>query len=170
MIIGHVDLSVCKKIIVKTSKTLVIDNNKATISLYENNEKLWESSFKEIKGVCFLQYCLTSSNNLLLVDEVGTQIFRIYLEDGNIKSLFQLNRKENDDDDFYRNEFIIGSGYCLFVYEGGLVKFDVNCNVLWSIEHQYYDWFFKEVKDNLIYYESEYDGVWRYSLITGEKV
>lgn len=169
MSVRHIDLSKNELIIVDNISHLKLDNHNYIIIFKKQEEILWVRECLYLKGVCDVVYW-ANHKVCLFSDEQGESIIKISLENGICNIIEKLNREDNEDPDFYRSDFVDIDDGCLFVYEGGLIKFDLNINVSWHIRHQRIDWFFTGIRNGSARYENEYDGEWGYRLADGIRV
>lgn len=100
--------------------------------------------------------------------ESSERIWILNIGSGDYRGV-DLNRKEANDSDFYRQNVVPTESGLLFVYEAGILLLRQG-NLCWSVEHDRIDWFFKFIDGRVAIYESEHEGLWGYSLETGERM
>jgi hypothetical protein len=83
---------------------------------------------------------------------------------GELDSVVKLNRIT--DHGLRRSEFVLASTP-VFIYEHGLVVFDLDGWLLWSHNDLRLDHHFQKVEGSTILYFSERQGTWGYNLSTG---
>ncbi|PCJ21134.1 MAG: hypothetical protein COB02_00680 [Candidatus Cloacimonadota bacterium] len=92
-----------------------------------------------------------SSNTLIIIDLYNSVILKEYT----------LKRCS----DVSWNEFqVVGIDYLLFIYEHGVLVFDVSLNLILSKYHPYIDTTFKGFLNGNIFFFNEYLGNWEYKL------
>jgi hypothetical protein len=168
---GRIDLSVDKVIKITDLEHLEINNKDYTLTFKRNGVVIWKKDYQTLQWIGFIVYWIEKRHKIFLFcNDDGLCVYRLSLEIGVFDEIVQLNRNERDDPDFYRNDFVSIENGCLFIYEGGLVKFNTFGDVCWKITHQYIDRFFTGIRGKYILYESEHEGKWAYHIDSGERI
>lgn len=85
---------------------------------------------------------------------------------GELKTVATLKRAENRG--LRRSRFLSEPGP-VFIFEHGLLVFDENGQLRWSLNNLKLDQFFQQIRDGKIVYSSEHCGKWAYDLATGQR-
>jgi hypothetical protein len=170
MITGEIDLTNKNYIDIGNTGQLVFLIKEKSFQLIKNKVLIWSNTYQFLQYFCFLVYCYCVKTNIsLFCDSYGLFVYILSLKDGIIIDEIKLNRNELDDSGMYRNDFIALENGCLLVYEGGIIRFDLEGKLLWQRKHNQIDKIFTSISNGYAWYESEFEGEWGYNLVDGAK-
>lgn len=168
--IGNIDL-VDNNSITYNDIKLFFDYNDYKIYCHNNcnNEEIWKSNLKDIFSSLSLIYYL-NDEIIIFLDEDSKYLINMKLSNGEITSIIELNRDDNEDSKYFHSKFYLINNGIILIYEEGIIKFDLKGRIGWKHNHKYFDWHFVGIRQDKIYYESEFDGKWCYEVKTGIKI
>ena len=178
MVIGDIDVvgtapwgSDASTIRVQLESFGSLEIDKGIISFVHNGDEVIKlvGSADLLESSSFIEYAFDPlSRNLFLVSWAGNNIYLSDAQSRDLRVIGQLDRNADDDAGLYRLSLVNYHDVLLIIYESGIFCFERGGELRWK-QHILRDWFFSEVNEEGVWYESEFDGKWRYSLEDDKK-
>ena len=123
-----------------------------------------------LRASSYIEYAFEPSTwEIFLVNWAGDNIYLFDVQKHNLCVIDQFDRSTDDDPGLYRLNLFYYHNSLLIIYESGLFCFERNGKLRWK-QHSLRDWFFDEVNGEVVWYESEFEGRWGYSIKDGSRL